>query len=87
MEPIILYISGGIKYSLPTAFLPSYGLVQLRFVFSAFLLCYFFEVPYTVGVMALSVLLADLRFYLDFIRFVDRGMESYEEEEDEEDPY
>lgn len=86
MEPIILYISGGIKYSLPTAFLPSYGLVQLRFVFSAFLLCYFFEVPYTVGVMALSVILADLRFYLDFIRFVDLGIEG-EEEDDEEDPY
>jgi hypothetical protein len=87
MEPIILYLSGGIKYSLPTAFLPSYGLVQLRFVFSAFLLCYFFEIPYTVAIMAASVLLADLRFYLDFIRFVDRGMDGIEEDEDEEDPY
>ena len=84
MNPLITYISGGIKYSLPSAFVPSYALVQLRFVFSAFLICYLFEIPYTVGIMAGSVLAADLRFYLDYIDFVDLELGNDDDEDDED---
>ena len=80
MDSLVLYFTGGIKYSLPSMFLPTYALVQLRFLLGIFLLTVFLEVDYSVAIMVISVLAADLRFYLDYIRFIDSSIDVEEDE-------
>jgi hypothetical protein len=53
-------------YTVPSALITTYALVQARFLFGVYLFTYLFVIPYTVPIMALSVLLADYRFFIDF---------------------
>lgn len=74
------YLSGGMFYTVPNSLLFTYVLVQLRFLFGLYLISVVFAFPYTVGFMALSVLLADHRFFVDFGYLVAKH-ENIEEEE------
>jgi hypothetical protein len=77
---LITYLSGGMVYTVPNSLVLTYLLVQLRFLFGLYLISVLFSFPYTVGFMALSVLLADHRFFVDFGYLVSQ----HENTEDEE---
>ena len=62
----IVYLSGGVKYSVPSDLSFTYMLTQLRFLFISYIICDYLLTPYTVAIMAITVLLADFRFYQDF---------------------
>lgn len=62
----IVYLSGGVKYSVPSDLSFTYMLTQLRFLFISYIICDYLIIPYTVAIMAITVLLADFRFYQDF---------------------
>lgn len=83
MRSVITYFTGGASYSVPADLSLTYLLIQLRFLFFGFVISYYFETSYTVLTMALSVILADLRFFIDFSEFMDRFFESDEDDEDE----
>lgn len=53
-------------YTVPSTFVLTYSLVQARFIFGIYVLTYLFAITYTTPIMALSVLLADYRFFIDF---------------------
>ena len=67
----IVYLSGGVKYSVPNELSFTYILTQLRFLFISYVICSYIMQPYTVGIMAITVLLADFRFYQDFSNAID----------------
>ena len=67
----IVYLSGGVKYSVPNELSFTYILTQLRFLFISYIISSYLELPYTVGIMAITVLLADFRFYQDFSNAVE----------------
>lgn len=67
----IVYLSGGVKYSVPNELFLTYVLTQLRFLFISYIVSSYLELPYTVGIMAITVLLADFRFYQDFSNAID----------------
>ena len=84
MRSVIIYFTGGASYSVPNDLSLTYALTQLRFLFFGFVISYYFEMPYTVLTMALSVLLADLRFFIDFSEFMDKLFElEHDNDEDE----
>ena len=66
----IVYLSGGVKYSVPNELFLTYVLTQLRFL-----------LPYTVGIMAITVLLADFRFYQDFSNAIDEESNDLDNED------
>lgn len=67
----LVYVTGGVKYSVPNDLLLTYGLTQLRFLFVSYLICFMLSMPYTVSIMAITVLLADFRFFQDFTNAVE----------------
>jgi hypothetical protein len=69
----IVYLSGGVKYSVPNELSFTYILTQLRFLFISYIVSSYLELPYTVGIMAITVLLADFRFYQDFSNAVEES--------------
>ncbi len=83
LKSVITYFTGGFSFSVPNEFAFTYALVQFRFLFYSFLICYGLVVPYTVVIMVVTVLLADLRFYIDFNEYID--MISSEGEDSDED--
>jgi hypothetical protein len=82
LKLVLTYFTGGAKYSVPSEFALTYIITQLRFLFFSFVLSYYFSVPYTVITMALAVLLADFRFYIDFTTYVDSSINNIEQDED-----
>lgn len=81
MLSVITYFTGGIKYSVPNELWFTYALALLRFIFAGYIISYYFVVDYTVLTLSISVLLADLRFYLDFREYMDFLLEDPEDEE------
>lgn len=80
-----MYFTGGFNYSVPLELSLTYILVQLRFLFFSFVITYYFAVPYTVITMALAVLIADMRFYIDFNDYIDAVLGLNNEEDDDYD--
>jgi hypothetical protein len=80
-----MYFTGGFNYSVPLELSLTYVLVQLRFLFFSFVITYYFAVPYTVITMALAVLIADMRFYIDFNDYIDAVLGLNDEEDDDYD--
>lgn len=58
----------------------TYGLTQLRFLFTGFAIAWVLLIPYSVAIMAASVLLADFRFYIDFTDYIES--EDIDDEDD-----
>ena len=84
MRSVIIYFTGGASYSVPNDLSLTYILTQLRFLFFGFVVSYYFEMPYTVLTMALSVILDDLRFFIDFSEFMDKLFESEIDDDEDE---
>jgi len=80
-----MYFTGGFNYSVPLELSLTYILVQLRFLFFSFVITYYFAVPYTVITMALAVLIADMRFYIDFNDYIEAVLGLNDEEDDDYD--
>jgi hypothetical protein len=84
---VITYFTGGASYSVPSDLALTYVLTVIRFLFFGFILSYYFQMPYTVVTMSLSILLADFRFFVDFTQYMDvllgLSQEDYEEDPDE----
>ena len=78
----IVYLSGGVKYSVPSDLSFTYMLTQLRFLFISYLVCSYLIIPYTVAIMAITVLLADFRFYQDFSNAMEEEADDFDDDED-----
>lgn len=89
MKSALTYFTGGVNYSVPAELSFSYILLQLRFLFFSYLITYYFAVPYTVLTMVITVLLADFRFYVEFIDYIESvlGVDDSEELDDEDEHY
>lgn len=72
MRSVITYFTGGASYSVPNELVLTYALTLIRFLFFGYIITYYFQLPYTVLTMAVSVLLADFRFFIDFSEFMDQ---------------
>lgn len=70
MKSILTYFSGGVNHAIPAELAFDYILRQLRFIFISFIITYYFAVEYSVITMAIAVILADLRFYMDFDNYI-----------------
>jgi hypothetical protein len=66
LKSILIYFSGGVSHAIPTELAFDYALRQLRFIFISFILTYYFAADYSVITMAIAIILADLRFHMDF---------------------
>lgn len=66
MKSVITYFLGGVSYAIPGELAFDYIIRQLRFIFISFIITYYFSADYSVITMAIAVILADLRFYMDF---------------------
>jgi len=86
LKSVLIYFTGGANYSVPSELSFTYILTQLRFLFFSYIIAYYFAVPYTVITMAIAVLLADFRFFIDFSEYIeaitDNSDEEYEDDED-----
>lgn len=70
MRSVITYFSGGVNYAVPSSLAFDYCLRHLRFIFISFIISYYFQVEYSVITMAIAMVLADLRFYIDFDEYM-----------------
>ena len=87
MKSVITYFSGGVNYAVPSTLAFDYCLRQLRFVFISYLISYYFQADYNIITMACAMVLADLRFYMDFDEYMslhDKLSEELEEDENKE---
>lgn len=84
MKSALTYFTGGFNYSVPLELTLTYVLVQLRFLFFSFVITYYFAVPYTVVTMALAVIIADMRFYIDFNDYIEAVLGIVSEDEDDD---
>lgn len=66
MRSVITYFSGGVNYAVPSALAFDYCLRHLRFLFISYIITYYFQAEYSIITMACAMVLADLRFYMDF---------------------
>lgn len=66
MKSVITYFSGGVNYAVPSTLVFDYCLRHLRFIFISYIITYYFQAEYSVITMACAMVLADLRFYMDF---------------------
>lgn len=84
-----MYFTGGVNYSVPYELSFSYILLQLRFLFFGYVISYYFVVPYTVITMAMCVLLADFRFYMEFVDYIESilGIDDEDDSEDLDEDY
>lgn len=73
-------MSGGVKYAVPNDLILTWFLTQIRFLFGSFILCYILALPYTVIILALSIVLADFRFYQDFTHAIEDYTQDNEED-------
>lgn len=87
MLSVITYFTGGILFAVPNELWFSYVLSTLRFIFAGYVLSYYFNVEYTVITMALSVLLADFRFYTDFSEYMLNDLDDEEDNDDGDDDF
>jgi hypothetical protein len=78
---VITYFTGGIKYNVPNELWFTYSLVLGRFIFASYVISYYFLVPYSVLTLAITVLLADFRFYLDFQEYMEFLLDNPDDEE------
>lgn len=78
-----MYFTGGFSYAVPAEFSLTYAMCIVRFVFVGYLISMYFLVPYSVITMAISVLLADFRFYLDFHSYINSILSESDEDLDE----
>lgn len=85
MKLVLTYFTGGASYSVPNELSFTYILTQLRFLFFSYVITYYFAVPYTVITMAVAVLFADFRFFVDFSEYIDSISNQSEEDMDDED--
>lgn len=83
MKSALTYFTGGFNYSVPLELTLTYALVQLRFLFFSFVITYYFAMPYTVITMALAVILADIRFYVDFNDYIESLLGILTEEDED----
>lgn len=81
MLSVITYFTGGIKYSVPNELWFTYSLVLGRFIFASYVISYYFLVPYSVLTLAITVLLADFRFYIDFQEYMEFLLDNPDDEE------
>lgn len=81
MKSVIIYFTGGLKYSVPNSFLLSYAMVQVRFLLYSWLITYYFQVEYVALTMILSFILADFRFFIDFNEYIDSEVQDKDEED------
>lgn len=70
MKSVITYFTGGVNYAIPSSLAFDYCLRHLRFIFISFLITYYFQAEYSIITMAIAMLLADLRFYIDFDEYM-----------------
>lgn len=70
MKSILTYFSGGVNHAIPVELAFDYILRQLRFIFISFIITYYFAAEYSVITMAIAVILADLRFFMDFDNYI-----------------
>ena len=70
MKSVITYFTGGANYGIPNALAFEYCIRQLRFIFISYLITYYFQAEYTIVIMASAMVLADLRFYIDFDEYM-----------------
>lgn len=87
MKSVLTYFTGGASYSVPNELSFTYILIQLRFLFFSYVLTYYFAVPYTVITMAIAVVLADLRFFIDFSEYIDAILNTSEDDDEEDEHY
>jgi hypothetical protein len=66
LKSVITYFSGGVNYAVPSTLVFDYCLRHLRFIFISYIITYYFQAEYSVITMACAMVLADLRFYMDF---------------------
>ena len=85
MKSIITYFTGGANYAIPGVLAFDYCIRQLRFIFASFVITYYFNVDYSIITMALAMLLADLRFYMDFDEYMNQVNNPEEEFSDKDD--
>lgn len=83
MQSVVTYFTGGFEYSIPNTLLFTYFTSQLRFILASYVISYYFSVDYSIITMALAMLFADLRFFIDFGEYMNSAEEIYEEEDDE----
>lgn len=84
MKSVITYFTGGVNYAVPSTLAFDYCLRHLRFIFISYLISYYFQTEYTIVTMAIAMVLADLRFYIDFDEYMDSMKEDSDSKVDEE---
>ena len=87
MRSVITYFSGGVNYAVPSALAFDYCLRHLRFIFISYIITYYFQAEYSIITMACAMVLADLRFYMDFDDYmssIDDNSEDLPEDKTEE---
>lgn len=82
MRSVITYFTGGTKYSVPADLGLSYLLLQLRFMLFGYVVSYYFDTPFSAVTAALCIVLADLRFFIDFTDYIDSQLEPEDDDED-----
>jgi CBS domain containing-hemolysin-like protein len=84
LQSVIIYFTGGVKYSVPESLALNYLLGVIRIILLALVLCYYFQAPFSVLTIAIAILYADFRFYMDFSNYMDMIDGSVEEDNEEE---
>lgn len=69
---------------MPESLALTYLLGVIRTILLALVICYYFQAPFSVLTIAIAILYADFRFYMDFSNFMDKMDGSMEDEDDEE---
>lgn len=78
---LLSYFTGGYSYAVPSELVFTYALVQLRFLFVSYILAVMlFNIAYTVPILVVTVVLADLRFYYDFIDYINLLLNTEDDE-------
>lgn len=71
MHHVITYFTGGLQFSIPNELWLTYILKVVKYLFASFVISVYFSMPYTVLTMAIAVLLADFKFYLEVQNYLD----------------
>lgn len=81
MHHIFTYFTGGLVFSIPNDFWLEYTIRIFKYIFFSFIISMYFEVSYTALTMALAVVLADFKFYLDVQNYLDKVLLPEDEED------
>lgn len=79
MKSVITYFTGGVNYAVPSTLAFDYCLRHLRFIFISYIISYYFQAEYSIITMACAMVLADLRFYMDFDDYMSSIADNSEE--------